>query len=152
MKKRFFASQCDEGEAFDMTPVIDVVFLLIIFFMLVCQFIAADRFKVDVPEPIASAEEPHGGQDTLTLTVMPDAGGGAVYAAGAERLAVEDTHDVTLLITAAIDDYYRRRPDDGAKIVRLRCDKTVTFGQVKPVLKGIAESIADEVDWAVVRD
>ena len=39
-----------EDEAFDMTPVIDVVFLLIIFFMLVCQFIVAERFRVQVPK------------------------------------------------------------------------------------------------------
>ncbi len=38
-----------EAETFDMTPIIDVVFLLIIFFMLVAQFIVAEQYKVSVP-------------------------------------------------------------------------------------------------------
>ena len=38
-----------EAETFDMTPIIDVVFLLIIFFMLVAQFIVAEQYNVSVP-------------------------------------------------------------------------------------------------------
>jgi len=132
-----------------MTPVIDVVFLLIIFFMLVCQFIVADRFSVELPQPIASAAAPHGGQDTLTLTVMTDADGGVVYAVGAERLPIDNPSDAAALVKAAIDDYYRKRPSGQPKIVRLRCDKSATFGYVKPILKGISDSTATDVDWAV---
>ncbi|MHC5179864.1 MAG: ExbD/TolR family protein, partial [Planctomycetota bacterium] len=44
-----------ETETFDMTPIIDVVFLLIIFFMLVAQFIAAEQYQVEVPDAIKSA-------------------------------------------------------------------------------------------------
>lgn len=146
---RFWTSRNEQGEAFDMTPVIDVVFLLIIFFMLVCQFIAADRFAVDLPQPIASAAAVHGGQDTLTLTVMLDADGGVVYAVGAERLRIDNPADTADLVRAAIDDYYRKRPAGQPKIVRLRCDKSATFGHVKPILKGIADSVATDVDWAV---
>lgn len=132
-----------------MTPVIDVVFLLIIFFMLVCQFIAADRFAVDLPQPIASGAAPHGGQDALTLTVMCDADGGAMYAVGAEQLRIDNPADTAALVTAAIDDYYRKRPTGQPKIVQLRCDKSAAFGHVKPILKGIADSTATDVDWAV---
>ena len=46
-----------DAESFDMTPIIDVVFLLIIFFMLVCQFIAAEQFQVEVPDQISSAQK-----------------------------------------------------------------------------------------------
>ena len=60
-----------EADSFDMTPIIDVVFLLIIFFMLVCQFIAAEQFKVDLPDEIASSEKQPAQEDkTLTITVM----------------------------------------------------------------------------------
>ena len=39
-----------------MTPIIDVVFLLIIFFMLVAQFIVAEQYKVSVPDQIKTAQ------------------------------------------------------------------------------------------------
>ena len=64
------------GEAFDMTPIIDVVFLLIIFFMLVCQFIVAENFQVEVPDQIATARENPAGQNLMTtVTVMADPAG-----------------------------------------------------------------------------
>ena len=36
--------------SFNLTPVIDIVFLLILFFLVVCQFIEAENFPVNVPE------------------------------------------------------------------------------------------------------
>ncbi len=35
---------------FNMTPMIDIVFLLIIFFMLICQFIVQDNYRLVVPD------------------------------------------------------------------------------------------------------
>lgn len=137
-----------EGEAFDMTPVIDVVFLLIIFFMLVCQFIVADRFRVQVPEQIVSAVALREDQRLLTLTVAPQ-GPDVLYAVDHERLNTTDAADVSALITAAIDEHYRDTPPDQPRIVRLRCDRTAVFGNVRPVLEGIARSTATDVDWAV---
>jgi len=131
-----------------MTPVIDVVFLLIIFFMLVCQFIAADRFKVQVPEQIASSAPLRDDERILTLTVLPEEGG-VLYAADAERLKVENADDLPALIAAAIDEHYRGRPISEVRTVRLRCDRTAAFGHVRPVLEGIAQSCATDVDWAV---
>ena len=40
-----------EPPSFNMTPMIDVVFLLIIFFMLVSQFSSAENVEVELPEP-----------------------------------------------------------------------------------------------------
>jgi biopolymer transport protein ExbD len=147
MTRRFLRSRSLEGEAFDMTPVIDVVFLLIIFFMLVCQFITVEQFRVEVPEQIASAAAV-GDERLLTLTIVPD-GGGTLYAVEAERLAVDNPADLPALIAAAIDDYYRSAPGGQPRTVRLRCDKATNYGQVRPVLEGIAASSATNLDWAV---
>lgn len=137
-----------EGEAFDMTPVIDVVFLLIIFFMLVCQFIVADRFAVQVPEQIASAAALRDDDRLLTLTVVPQEGR-VLYAIEHEQLSLADTGDLPALIAAAIDAHFGHRPSAQPRIVRLRCDKTTQFAHVRPVLQGIAQSTATDVDWAV---
>ena len=147
MNGKFLRSRHVEGEAFDMTPVIDVVFLLIIFFMLVCQFIVAERFRVEVPDEIASAVPPKSAERPLTVTVLPD-GDGTLYAIGNERLDIDNAEDIAPLYAAAIDDYFQTHPAITNRVVRLRCDKSVAFGCVRPVLKGIAQSSATTVDWA----
>jgi biopolymer transport protein ExbD len=139
-----------EAETFDMTPIIDVVFLLIIFFMLVAQFIVAEQYNVAVPDAIKTAHAQDAEEKRpLTITVMPDAGQGVVCAVGTEKLASVGGKDMKLLITSVINDYLaEHKPID--KTIRLRCDRAVPFGQVKYILSGISQSRAENLDWAVI--
>ena len=140
-----------EAESFDMTPIIDVVFLLIIFFMLVCQFIAAEQFDVAVPDEIASAEKGDVKEKLpLTITVMAQ-DDGAVCAVGSETLASIGGEDLARLIESAIDEALADR-DGTDRTVRLRCDKAATFGDVKYILTGISKSKATTLDWAVLAE
>ena len=135
-----------------MTPIIDVVFLLIIFFMLVCQFIAAEQFQVQVPDQISSAQEAESQKnDPLTITVMTGREGEAVYAVGSGKLSDVEGKDLARLIQSEID---RTLPVKATseKTVRLRCDKSITFGQVKYILSGISKSNAVNLDWAVLSE
>ena len=149
MLKPFKNRRSFDAETFDMTPIIDVVFLLIIFFMLVCQFIAAEQFQVQVPDNIESARQAEEGADgPVTITVM-DKAGVAVYAIGSKKLGTVAGEDLTLLVQAEVDRLLAANRTV-EKTVRLRCDKTVTFGQVKHILSGISKSTAATVDWAVL--
>ena len=151
MLKPFQSRGSFEGESFDMTPIIDVVFLLIIFFMLVCPFIAAEQFTVQVPDAIASARPPDSaGRGPVTITVMADAEG-AVYAIGPQTLGDVSGADLAHLVRGEIDRLLSESRTD-EKMVRLRCDKSVTFGQVKHILSGISKSSAETVDWSVVSE
>ncbi|MCK4888036.1 MAG: biopolymer transporter ExbD, partial [Planctomycetes bacterium] len=38
------------SKSFNMTPIVDIVFLMIIFFLVVFQFIDAENFPVNVPD------------------------------------------------------------------------------------------------------
>lgn len=147
-----FNSRSVDGEAFDMTPVIDVVFLLIIFFMLACQFIAAERFKVEVPDQVASSVPSSAAERFLTLTVAPDESGGTLYAVGSERVRIDNPADIPAIFAAGIDAYFQAAGSSESRTVRLRCDRSASFGQVRPVLEGIAQSCATDVDWAVRED
>ena len=81
-----------DGGGFNMTPVIDIVFLLIIFFMIVCQFIVAENFSVSVPDDIASGQRSVDQDEKTTMvTVMPSVDGGVSYAVGAEVVASSTT-------------------------------------------------------------
>lgn len=139
-----------EAESFDMTPIIDVVFLLIIFFMLVCQFMAAETFQVQVPDQIESAQ-PNASPEhlPLTITVMASPEGKAVYAVDSAKLGIVEGADLADLIQLEIDRTLSEKGTLG-KTVRLRCDKSITFGEVKYVLSGISKSHADTLDWAVL--
>ena len=141
-----------EAETFDMTPIIDVVFLLIIFFMLVAQFIAADQYRVSVPDKIKTAHNQDAEKDRpLTITVMADPQRGMTCIMGGQKLDAVAGKDMKMLIASSINDYLaKNKPDD--KTVRLRCDRAVPFGQVKYILAGISQSRAENLDWAVLSD
>ena len=139
-----------EAETFDMTPIIDVVFLLIIFFMLVAQFIVTEQYKVSVPDEIKTAQA----QDTeekhsLTITVMPDSKEGMTCIVGSEKLASVQGKDLKSLIASSINDYLAKNKTTD-KTIRLRCDRSVPFGQVKYILAGISQSRAENLDWSVL--
>lgn len=139
-----------EVETFDMTPIIDVVFLLIIFFMLVAQFIVAEQFKVSVPDQITTAQDqPAEEKRPLVITVLPDPKQGITCAVGSEKLEPVTGSDMKMLITSSINDYFVKHKSV-ERTVRLRCDRAVSFGQVKYILAGISQSRAENLDWAVL--
>ncbi|HDK38499.1 MAG TPA: biopolymer transporter ExbD [Thiolapillus brandeum] len=72
----------------DMTPLIDVVFLLLIFFMVSTTFDKQTQLKVDLPEATAAAEE----QEKKTIAITIDAKGN-FYLNDQELV----THDVPTL-------------------------------------------------------
>jgi biopolymer transport protein ExbD len=137
--------------SFNMTPIIDVVFLLIIFFMLVCQYIAAENFQVAVPDRITAAKPSQTETDQLTtVTVMFDEGGAVAYAVGAEVLPALDGENTALAVAAAIDKQLANLPRQ-KRVVSLRCDRNVTFKHAKYALAGISQSSATDIKWAVIR-
>jgi len=137
--------------SFDMTPVIDVVFLLIIFFMLVFQFKTAQQFDVALPDKIGSAQsDPAALGQAITLTVMRK-DGRICYAVGSEILPGQDKELLKRMMISAING----RPQAAYAVsdtVNLRCDKTVSYGDVRPVIEALAQSTADRVVWTVLQD
>ncbi len=58
-----------DDENFDLTPMIDIVFLLIVFFMTVANMITAEKIEIDMPVAIHSVvPEEFGGRNTITVT------------------------------------------------------------------------------------
>jgi biopolymer transport protein ExbD len=142
----------DRSTSFNITPIIDIVFLLIIFFLVVCQFIEAENFPVDVPddcEYAASISEPD--IRLTTVTVMKTADGGSGFAVGSERVGSSNYVDRIENIARLIDVRLRDLPSD-RRIVTLRIDKDISFSQAQYALAGIAASSATGIQLAVLRD
>ena len=134
-----------------MTPIIDIVFLLMVFFMLVCQFIVAENFDVNVPDDIASAQQDQDSDmPNTTVTVMFDGSGDVVYAVGSERIvsAENSLEDITVSIAEKIDRRMQDLPS-GDRVVNLRIDKDIPYYQSQYALEGISRSAATDIKLAV---
>ena len=125
---------------FNMTPMIDVVFLLIIFF-LVSSHLAQQEVQLDLDLPGAGTGQRAEEDETrrLVVNVLPEAEG-AVMVGG--RLMRDD--DLAQLI-----DFENRR--SGSQLeVRIRSDRKVPYRVVEPIMVACARSGVWRVTFAVV--
>lgn len=138
--------------SFNVTPIIDVVFLLIIFFLVVCQFIEAENFPVDVPAGCEFAQNDVDESAHLTtVTVMKGEEGRSEFAVGSEKVSglghSELVERLAWLIDARLEDLPAER-----RIVTLRVDKDIYFGEAQYALAGIAASRAAEIQLAALKE
>ncbi|ADB15651.1 Biopolymer transport protein ExbD/TolR [Pirellula staleyi DSM 6068] len=125
------------GVGFNMTPMIDVVFQLIIFF-LVSSHLAKRESQLELPLPIArSGEDDRESSDTrLTISVLAS---GELMAQG-RTMSVDD---VEQLLAA-------RRSEIGEKLeVRLRSDRGTVYKHIEPLLLRCAKLNIWNVTYAV---
>lgn len=138
--------------SFNMTPVIDIVFLLIIFFALVFKFIEAENFPVAVPDSCRFAQDESGTQSAMTtITVMKSGSNMSDFAVGAEKAVGADYEEITRKLAGLIDSRLKDLPKD-KRIVTLRIDKDVRYSEAQYALAGIAASTATDIRLAVMKD
>ena len=123
---------------FNMTPMIDVTFQLIIFF-LVSSNMTQQQSQVSLELPPATQ-----GRDE------PDVPG--------RRITVNLTTDGRLIVAGeAVDEEVfnrrlaaERRTNDELEL-RIRCDRQVVYGRVKPILRAALDHDIWKVTFAVVK-
>ena len=130
----------DRGFAFNITPLIDVVFLLIIFFLVASHFIRNEQVE-RIELPIASeGKDDDELSSRLVVTVMPNG----------ELL--QGLKPMTL------DDFEQRLQGVIAKHgvetteLRIRADRSVVYSRVEPLLLTAARSGVTRVRFAVLRN
>ena len=117
------------GPLLDLTPMVDVVFTLVIFFMVSTTFISLESgLPIDLPQAqnneAQSAEQP-----TVTIT-----GEGRIYLAGAEVGEASLVEALRPLLTDRED-----------KTVVMRADQSVAYGLPVRVMDLIKQAGADRV-------
>ena len=118
------------GLKFDLTPLIDVVFLLIIFFLAASHLVRSEsQLPVELPSATQGKEEINQTPRRLVITIPregnPSVGGRTLTPVEVEQM---------LLVTA--------QGDDGpvGLEVRFRCDKAVPYERVEPLLLACARA------------
>jgi len=119
-----------------MTPMIDMVFLLLVFFMTVSTLAQAERAKeVDLPES-AESDVPGASELSDRGTISVDAGGGLYL--GTRPVSLEQMQ--AAMKTALSENSDLR--------IHLRADQDTPYGEIKKVLKACADVGAYEVIYA----
>jgi len=127
-----------QGVRFNLTPMIDMVFLLIIFFIVSNNMIQQDNaIPVDLPGAETGILPQEQQQAKRLIISIPRPG--ALYV-GPEPL---DTSALPLLMADC-----RTHWGEEAEI-RIRTDKNVLFGEISPILRMAAESGIIHVSFAV---
>ncbi len=119
-----------------MTPMIDIVFLLIIFFMTVSQVTKINQEHVELArQPGAEDQKPA----VLTINFTADS---RIVVGGMD-------YEVPELIALIADELTRLSDDPTRLTVVLRADRRVTGGVIKPVVEALANMDIRKVRFAV---
>ncbi len=118
------------GIKIDMTPMVDVAFLLLIFFMTTTTFKPPERVSVILPASKSQVHVPE--TDTIILTVNK---AGEIFISNedlskTQQVAKED-------VVKAIVTWRSKNP---AAVVVVKGDKEVDYGAVADVMNALAES------------
>ncbi|MBT6283306.1 MAG: biopolymer transporter ExbD [Phycisphaerae bacterium] len=116
----------------NMTPMIDVTFLLIVFFVVVSQIVDRDAVSMDLPAPehaVASIAEL---EKRVVVNIVPKEGGlVAGIVVGGHEIAWEALDELTAIVST--------RLQGGAKEVHLRADRATKYRYIHQVIEAIRE-------------
>jgi biopolymer transport protein ExbD len=120
----------------NLTPMIDVTFLLIVFFVLVSQIVKVENVDLAPPELERPASELPGDEQRAVINVRPGVDGSAVaYSIGGRSFPVGGAGVERL--TEHLASLYSRQP---ALRINLRADQRTHYVWIDPVLRAIADA------------
>ena len=133
------------GISIDMTPMVDVAFLLLIFFMCTTQFKPPEKDKITLPESNSEAKSPESEIITIAVTPpKPEYGGQShlrvIYRKGGEEVQQElapqevPTHLGTILSNA-------RSANPSARMI-VKMDKDAPYGIMADMMQALQDAKA----------
>jgi biopolymer transport protein ExbD len=120
----------------NLTPMIDVTFLLIVFFVLVSQLVEAEHVDMDLPAPEQPLTEPLDDAPRTVINLVPgEVGSVAMYRIGTRTFPTDA--DGIAAMTDRLVEIYRANPNVE---LNLRADRATHYRWVNPVMQAIAEA------------
>ena len=128
------------GLSFDITPLIDIVFQLVIFFLVATSLVRIDaNAKVTLPKATMAQDQPPAAPRRFVITITAE----RAWLLGnqrTERAAIEQQ-----LLAAA------QTPEQAAQIeVRLRADARVPYSEIEPLMLTCAKLGIRKLGFAVL--
>jgi biopolymer transport protein ExbD len=123
------------GVSVDMTPMVDVAFLLLIFFMTTTQFQPPERDKIDLPKSSSDLKAPE--SDIITISLMKDGRMGIDYRARGSK--VQDYPPDIEALRARLQD--ARINNQGARIL-VKADQGAKYGLMQDVMQMLQDENA----------
>lgn len=157
MIKSKYTNRFHSEPQFNMTSMIDVVFLLIIFFMLACQYIVQENYKLIIPDDCAAAIVPENlDRNAITVSVFPKAAGAGgnpevLYAVRAreydpqQEVYRQEPQRLIEEMSRQIATEAKRKED---ALIYLRADKDLSYGQVQKALLALSQAQIRKVQLA----
>lgn len=133
------------GIAIDMTPMVDVAFLLLIFFMCTTQFDPPEKDKIALPESNSEAKAPESNIITLAVTSpKPEYGNQSrlrvVYRSGGQEVAQEMAPEAVAADLPMILKNARAANPAARMIVKM--DKDASYGIMADMMKALQDAKA----------
>jgi len=126
------------GIAIDMTPMVDVAFLLLIFFMCTTQFKPPEKDKITLPESNSEAKAPESDVITIAVTKLPSVR--VIWRQGGEEVNREVTAaNVPTELGAVLGT--ARRANPAARMI-VKMDKDAPYGVMADMMEALQEAKA----------
>lgn len=126
------------GISIDMTPMVDIAFLLLIFFMCTTQFKPPEKDKITLPDSSSPAKSPESDVITISITAKPTVK--VIYRKGGEELT-QELNPASLQTDLGMALKTARAANPAARVL-LKMDKDATYGVMADMILGLQEAKA----------
>ena len=126
------------GISIDMTPMVDIAFLLLIFFMCTTQFKPPEKDKITLPDSSSPAKSPESDVITISITATPPVK--VIYRKGGEELT-QELNPASLQTDLGVALKTARAANPAARVL-LKMDKDATYGVMADMILGLQEANA----------
>jgi biopolymer transport protein ExbD len=126
------------GIAIDMTPMVDVAFLLLIFFMTTTQMNPPEKDKIFLPESNSEAKAPESDVITIAVTKTPTVR--VTWQRGSEKLEREvQPQDIAADMPSILST--ARAANPAARII-VKMDKDAQYGVIADIMPALQDAKA----------
>lgn len=120
----------------NLTPMIDVTFLLIVFFVLVSQIVEVEHVDMQLPRPEEAASFRPGDEQRAVINVIPGQNGDiAGYRIGAREFP--PNQEGVDRLTSRLVELYEANPNIR---FNLRADRATHYRWIDPVIQGVSNA------------
>lgn len=127
------------GISIDMTPMVDIAFLLLIFFMCTTQFKPPEKDKITLPDSSSPAKSPESDVITISITATPTVK--VIYRSRSGEELTQELNPASLQTDLGVALKTARAANPAARVL-LKMDKDATYGVMADMILGLQEANA----------